>query len=152
MERKYVNLPLPSVVIREYSLILALLYFFAQSQASLVPIMAALSLWGIYRMVRMVTADNGYSTCYKAVATCVLVIALTLIIYGLFFRTQGEQINHLITIVGLCIVCGSLLVAAVVILCLRKRIGAAKKDKDIVQCFFDAAHVLMLYVVVLTNL
>lgn len=152
MERKYVNLPLSSVIIREYSLIWALLYFFAQSQASLAPILVALSLWGIYRMVRMVIADDGYSTCYKAVATCVLVIALTLIIYGLFFRTQGEQINHLITIVGLCITCGSFLVGAIVILFLRKQVITAGKEKDVVQCFFDAAHMLMLYIVVLTNL
>lgn len=152
MERKYVKLPLSSIVIREYSLILALSYLFAQHQAKLSIVMGVVIFWGIYRMVKAIISDKGYSTCHKVISTCIIVIALALIIYGLFFNIQNEQVNHLITTIGLCVTCGCFLATGIIIQLLRKRIEAANNSEDVLQSFSDATHILILYIVILVTL
>lgn len=153
MERKYIRLPLPSVAVREFSLISAVLYFFAKSIFTNIPhVLSLLIFLSTYIILRTIIADNKYSTCYKVVISSVLIIVLALAMYGIFFSMQFEHINHLITIIGLCIACGSVLIIGLIISILKKRINTAQKGEDVAQRFFDITHILMFYVVVLTNL
>ena len=152
MKRKYIKLPLSSLMIRENSLFVALLYFFALSLPSSTVIMSVLICWTVLWMAVSVVMDKEYSAFYRTLVLCVLIVATALIIYGLFFSARFVQVNHSLTIAGLFFSCGSVLATGIVIICLRKRIERSQKSEEVTQRFIDAAHMLALYVVPLCNL
>lgn len=151
-QRKYVNIPFPSLVIREYSLFIALMCFFAQNYAEFTVLMSILCCWGIFRVLMSIIQDNDYSSRYKTLMTSVFCGALGLILYSFFFSEKYVQINHLIAVVGLCIACGSVFVVSIIILIKGKKIENSNRKDEIVHRFLDATHVFMLYVVILCNL
>lgn len=153
IEKKDITLPVASIIIREYSMLLSLLFFFTQSaQYSLVPIFTLVSCMGIFRMIQCVCIDKRNSISYRILIFCILMISLLLIIYGNFFKEKLVSINRIIVIVGLSITCGSFFVTSIVLFCLRKRLDAKNKSKYILQSYIDVAHILMLYIVILCNL
>lgn len=152
MKRRIIQIPFPSIVIREYSLFLSLLYFFALSNSALTEILGIACCFGVLTMLIPVIIDDDYSKGYKSIAVSLLLIALLLIIYNLFLSVDSVGLNRIIRIIGLCIICGGSSLACVVLLCLHKRIDFAQQGDELTQRLIEIGHMLTLHFVILLNM
>lgn len=152
MKRKSINLPVPSLIIREISLFLSLLYLYAQINPNLLELVGLICVIGLVKMMIPVIVDKEYSIHYKLFVFCILLVVLLLIIYGTFFSANYASLNDVISVVGLGLACGGVVVAGLVSLHFAKRESSIDNEKEIAQRFIDVLHVLVLYAVILINL
>jgi len=152
MERKGIYIPMSSLLIREFSLLSAVLYFFALTIPNIATIISVIISLCVLEMIISILLDNKLQIGYKIFIISILVVSCIFVLYGLYFSDEYAQYNSFIIKIGSCLTCGGLLLYGLVGLFLKKR----SNDKDNVNetklHFVDFSCVLVLFLTVFANL
>lgn len=116
-------------------------------------VLSILSAIFIVQMIILVAINKEYSFWYKIIMLCAMITAYSLFLYGLFFSTKFEDVNDFIMTIGLSITCSVWITSGLIISTYGKRSDKASlKTQEWLHCFYDTAHILILYIVILCNL
>lgn len=152
MKRNDICIPKSSLLLRELSLLSAVLYFFAFTIPSLNIIISIIIFLCIFNIIASIVLDRELRKCYKLFIISVLMAMYFFVLYGLFWGETYAQINSLITKVGLCLACGGLLLYGLVGLFLSKHNSDVRNGNKEKIHFVDLSCIMVLLVTILANL
>lgn len=152
MKRNDICIPKSSLLLRELSLLSAVLYFFAFTIPSLNIIISIIIFLCILNIIASIVLDRELRKCYKLFIISVLMAMYFFVLYGLFWGETYAQINSLITKVGLSLACGGLLLYGLIGLFLSKHNSDVRNGNKEKIHFVDLSCIMVLLVTILANL